>query len=184
MPADPDAPPLEGAEREKAITSARNSCLWYLERSAKTRAQLAEKLHNRGTPADIAGEVLDRLEEVGLINDRAYAETFARGRHEFQRMGAYAIVRQLTMKGVARDLAEEVVGELVTDESAHDAAHAEAAKRARTTRGEPRDRVRKIAAALGRKGHPPGLCWEAAKAAVYVDDDDDDDVPPDDVLYG
>src|SRR5579875_2228390 len=61
--------------------SARIICLRLLDRRARSRAELAEALRKRGIPDDAASTVLDRLADVGLIDDGALAESMAAAQH-------------------------------------------------------------------------------------------------------
>ncbi|MDR0626604.1 MAG: RecX family transcriptional regulator, partial [Bifidobacteriaceae bacterium] len=60
---------------------ARELALKALDRAPRTRAQLAELMAKREVPPGLAAKVLDRFEEVGLINDQAFAEALVRTRH-------------------------------------------------------------------------------------------------------
>ena len=49
---------------------ARNLCLRLLTARARTRAELEGQLTKRGYPDEVSERVLDRLSQVGLIDDR------------------------------------------------------------------------------------------------------------------
>ena len=48
---------------------AREICLKRLDRRANTRGELADILDSKGVPEPVREAVLDRLTEVGLIDD-------------------------------------------------------------------------------------------------------------------
>ncbi len=54
---------------------ARSLCLRLLTARARTRAELAGQLAKRGYPDDVTTRVLDRLTDVGLVNDADFAKT-------------------------------------------------------------------------------------------------------------
>lgn len=60
---------------------ARAICLRLLTGTPRTRKQLADALRKREIPDDAAEEVLSRFEEVGLINDSAFADAWVESRH-------------------------------------------------------------------------------------------------------
>src|SRR5690606_25077958 len=64
-----------------AAEVARTIALRLLSAAPRSRAQLAEKLAARDVPEDVAGALLDRYEEVGLLDDAAYADMLVRTRH-------------------------------------------------------------------------------------------------------
>ncbi len=85
-----------------------------LGRQMRTEAELRRLMEARVEPGAI-GEaavrmVLARLKEHGYLNDRSYAETFARLRHENEKLGARRVRNDLRQKGVRADVIEEAVG--------------------------------------------------------------------------
>jgi regulatory protein len=79
---------------------ARSICLRLLTGAARPRAALETALRQRGIPDDVAAGVLDRLTEVGLIDDRAYAEAFVAAKHRDRALGSSALRTELRRKGV------------------------------------------------------------------------------------
>ena len=55
-------------------------CLRLLTARARTRAELAGQLAKRGYPDDISARVLDRLTDVGLVDDAGFAEQWVHSR--------------------------------------------------------------------------------------------------------
>ena len=60
---------------------AREICLRLLTDRARTRQELAQALRRKGIPDEAAGTVLERFDEVGLIDDAAFAGQWVRSRH-------------------------------------------------------------------------------------------------------
>lgn len=73
--AEKELSPQDPAERARAI------CLRLLTGTPRTRKQLADALHKREIPSEVAEEVLSRFEDVGLINDAAFADAWVESRH-------------------------------------------------------------------------------------------------------
>ena len=67
---------------EKLEKRARNVLLFQLSRSMKTKWQLAQILEKREIPVEIAKPLLDRFEEVQLIDDAVFAAAYVRSRVE------------------------------------------------------------------------------------------------------
>src|SRR5215211_4402537 len=82
---------------------ARALCLRLLTARARTRAELAGQLTKRGYPDDVSTRVLDRLAEVGLINDADFAEQWVRSRRLHAGKGKRALAAELRTKGVDDD---------------------------------------------------------------------------------
>lgn len=111
----------------------------------------------RSVPDAIAVEVLDRLEEVGLVDDAQFAELWVEGQQ--RRMKSERVLRQeLRAKG----LDAEVIADALADNEAdadYQAALAFATKRVRAMTGlDPAVRYRRLAGALARRGFAAGLC--------------------------
>ena len=131
--------------------------LRQLTNSPKTRAQLEQALAKRECVPQVAREVLDRLTEVGLVDDTAYAQIFVRSKQQTRALAKSALRRELRTKGVDDETAAEVLDGL------SDAAEEEQARelvRARIPRLHGLDRqvqVRRLAGLLARKGYPSSI---------------------------
>src|SRR6476619_3759315 len=79
---------------------ARNLCLRLLTARARTRAELEGQLAKRGYPYDVSKRVLDRLTQVGLIDDADFAEQWVRSRRANAGKGKRALAAELRTKGV------------------------------------------------------------------------------------
>ncbi len=91
----------------------RSRALRFLEAGAKTAAGLRSKLLARGAAPPAVEAVLDSLAREGLLDDRAFARAWVQGRLERHPEGEALLVSGLLRRGVGRELAREVVGELL-----------------------------------------------------------------------
>ena len=124
----------------------------------------------KGVPDDIAGAVLDRFEEVGLVDDAQFAGLWVEGQQ--RRMKSTRALRQeLRLKGVDAEVIDEALAD-TADDAEYQAALALAQKKARSMeRLEPQVRYRRLAGALGRRGFAPGLCHRViAEVTEPIDD--------------
>ena len=136
--------------------AARAICLRLLTAAPRTRAQLADALRRRGVPEDAAEAVLQRFQEVGLIDDEAFAEAWVSSRHAGRGLGRKALAAELRHRGVADETVREAVGRLDPEEELETARRL-VARRLPATRGLPTaTRTRRLAGMLARKGYPPG----------------------------
>lgn len=157
------AAPGAGEEREPAGPPAdphevaRTIALRLLDRRDYTRAELAERLARREVPVEVAEAVLDRFEEVRLIDDQRYAERYAVQRQSARSLSRSAVRRELLGKGIEADLADEAI-EAIDDDTERETALEFARRKARPMVGLPRDKqYRRLAGALARKGYSAGL---------------------------
>ncbi|MFD7548105.1 recombination regulator RecX [Streptomyces sp. NPDC059816] len=159
-------PPRDPAEQARAI------CLRLLTGTPRTRKQLADALRKREIPDEVAEEVLTRFEEVGLINDGAYADAWVESRHHGRGLARRALARELRTKGVDSAVIDEAVAQL-DPEQEEATARELVARKLRTTRGLDRDkRLRRLAGMLARKGYSEGLALRVVRAALEEEGED------------
>ena len=113
----PDLPPDPVAEGPDADPEsvARKILLDQLTGRARTRKELDDKLASKGVPAEIATRLLDRFEEVGLVDDGAFARTWVSQRQSAAAARAWlrrALAQELRRKGIDDETAREVLGEI------------------------------------------------------------------------
>ncbi|MFI6490738.1 recombination regulator RecX [Streptomyces sp. NPDC050564] len=159
-------PPGDPAERARAI------CLRLLTGTPRTRKQLADALRKREIPDDVADEVLSRFEEVGLINDSAFADAWVESRHHGRGLARRALAQELRTKGVDSTLIDEAVGQLDSEQEEATAREL-VARKLRSTRGLDRDkRLRRLAGMLARKGYSEGMALRVVRQALEEEGED------------
>ncbi|MDQ0993444.1 recombination regulator RecX [Streptomyces sp. V3I7] len=164
--AEKEEPPGDPAERARAI------CLRLLTGTPRTRKQLADVLRGREIPDDVAEEVLSRFEEVGLINDSAFADAWVESRHHGRGLARRALARELRTKGVDSSLIDEAVAQLDSEQEEATAREL-VARKLRSTRGLDRDkRIRRLAGMLARKGYPEGMALRVVRQALEAEGED------------
>ncbi|ABP53892.1 regulatory protein RecX [Salinispora tropica] len=144
---------------------AREVCLRQLAVRPRTRAELARALTRRGISAEVATVVLDRYDEVGMIDDAAFARAWVSSRHVGRGLARRALATELRQRGVDGDVAKSALGEL-DDETEAETARALAERKLRVTRGEPDAVFRRLVGMLARKGYSPGVAIRAVKEAL------------------
>ncbi|MDO5739372.1 MAG: regulatory protein RecX [Ornithinimicrobium sp.] len=168
------APVSTGAREGRSAASAepdphsvaRKIVLRQLAMGPRSRRQLEDKLRDRGTDPHVSARVLDRMAEVGLVDDEAYAEMFVRSRQETKGLAAQAIRHELRAKGVADDVIDAAL-EDIDPEHEKDQARALVGRRLRTMRGlDAQVQTRRLAAHLARKGYSFGVANQVIREAV------------------
>ncbi|GAB3174739.1 recombination regulator RecX [Streptomyces incanus] len=164
--AEREEPPGDPVERARAI------CLRLLTGTPRTRKQLADALRKREIPDEVAEEVLSRFEEVGLINDGAFADAWVESRHHGRGLARRALAQELRTKGIDSTLIDAAVSQL--DSEQEEATARELVDRKlRSTRGLDRDkRIRRLAGMLARKGYPEGLALRVVRQALEAEGED------------
>ncbi|AEY92125.1 recombination regulator RecX [Streptomyces hygroscopicus subsp. jinggangensis 5008] len=123
-------------------------------------------------PEEAAEEVLSRFEEVGLIDDSAFADAWVESRHHGRGLARRALARELRTKGVDSALIEDAVAQLDSEQEEATAREL-VARKLRATRGLDRDkRLRRLAGMLARKGYPEGMALRVVRQALEEEGED------------
>jgi regulatory protein len=86
---------------------AREAALRLLERTRRTRSDLARRLRDKGHAPAMVDALLDRLAGVGLVDDIEYARAYLAGRWGRRMAGWRRLENELRRRGVtAADVAE------------------------------------------------------------------------------
>ncbi len=141
----------DDGEAGDPIAVAREIALRQLTVRARSRAELARALARKQVPDNVAVTVLDRLEEVGLVDDEVFARDWLAAGDRRQR-SRRALIAELIEKGVAKDVVQAAVGELDSDRDYGVARGYAERKVASLSRVDPAARYRRLAGALARRG--------------------------------
>ncbi|CAM5244819.1 recombination regulator RecX [Streptomyces griseus] len=168
----PSSSRAEKGEPRDPVEQARAICLRLLTGTPRTRKQLADALRKREIPDEAAEEVLARFEDVGLIDDAAFAGAWVESRHHGRGLARRALVRELRTKGVDAAVIDEAVGQLDADQE-EETARELVARKLRSTRGLDRDkRLRRLAGMLARKGYGEGMALRVVRQALEEEGED------------
>lgn len=155
-----DESPDELREEARAIV------LRQLAMTDRSRKQLIDAQVSRGVPDEIALEIVDRFEEVGLVDDEKFAGMLVRSRMAEKPVSRLGLARELSRRGIDRDIADAALEE-VTAEDELSAAVTLAEKKARSTRGlDDAVRRRRIYGALARRGFTPDQISHALRVSL------------------
>lgn len=152
-PAPPD-PRAKDADADPYVV-ARAVVLRLLTGAPKSRSELEKALRRKDCPDDVAAEVLDRFEQVGLVDDEAYARSFVRSKQAGRGLARRAMSHELRKKGVDDETVQAALDE-VDPEDERARAHELVAKKLRSMHGLDRAvQTRRLAGMLARKGYGP-----------------------------
>ncbi|MGA8543630.1 MAG: recombination regulator RecX [Mycobacterium sp.] len=148
---------------------ARALCLRLLTARARTRAELAGQLAKRGYPDDVSARVLDRLADVGLIDDAGFAEQWVHSRRANAGKGKRALAAELHTKGVDNDVITSVLGGI---NPAAERGRAEQLVRAKLRRENLDDHAkvsRRLAAMLARRGFDQTMAFDVVSTELAAE---------------
>jgi regulatory protein len=166
VPPDPEADPKTRGSEPDSYDIARQIVLRQLALSPKSRKQLRDKLRQRNCPDDVAEAVLDRMSDVGLVDDEAYAGMLVRSQQAGRGLARRALARELRTKGVDDETARATL-ESINPDDERERAERLVAKRLRALHGlDPSVQTRRLAGMLARKGYPADLSMSVIRAAI------------------
>jgi SOS response regulatory protein OraA/RecX len=135
-------------------------CLRLLTDRARSRAELAEKLAAKGFAPAVAERTLDRLAEVGLIDDAAFAEQWVHSRHAYSGKGKKVLVQELRRKGIAPEDSEPALEAISADDEQARAADLVRQKLRTLPADLERDKaIRRLVGMLARRGYDPSTAY-------------------------
>ena len=158
---------LDDEELHELITlsnerRAKEKALWLISYRSHSKKELRDKIR-RTCDAEAADKAVERMEELGLVNDEDFARHYAEQLLYGKRLSKRAAFYELRRKGIDQATAEEALAELDVD--VHEQIRALIEKKYRNINDE---KIRRRAvAALQRLGYG----WEDIKAVLeeYAD---------------
>ncbi len=153
--------------RARAV-QAKNLCLRLLTTRARTRAELEEQLAKRGYPDEVSTTVLDRLSDVGLVDDQDFAEQWVRSRHSNSGKSKRALMVELRKKGVD----DEVITAALADiDPAAERQRAEQLvrdklRRERLTDDDDVKVTRRLVGMLARRGYSQSMAFDVVSVEL------------------
>lgn len=171
-PAAPPPPPDPVAAGPPADPEAvaRKILLDQLTGQARSRQELSDKLAAKLVPGEVATALLDRFEEVGLIDDEAFARAWVASRQPGKKLARRALAQELRRKGIDDEVARGALDEIdPADEEA--AARDLVRKKLRSlSRADDATATRRLVGMLARKGYPSGLSFAVVRDELAAAD--------------
>lgn len=135
-----------------AESVARSIALRKLTARAHTRYELDQALEAKNVPPSAKEAVLNRMQDVGLVDDASFAVEWVTSRQQRRHLSRRALRRELQAKGVDRSNIDRALDEVDFNSELITARDLVERKRA-TMSGLPRDvQYRRLAGILGRRG--------------------------------
>ncbi|BBZ34200.1 recombination regulator RecX [Mycolicibacterium confluentis] len=163
--------PQSTSDPAKRTEQARALCLRLLTVRARTRAELEGQLTKRGYPEDVSAAVLDRLTDVGLIDDADFAEQWVRSRRVNAGKGKRALAAELRTKGVDNEVIEEALADIDAGAERQRAEELVRAKLRRERLADDDDTkvMRRLVGMLARRGYSQGLAFDVVNVELAAE---------------
>jgi regulatory protein len=161
--------PLPSTSEPSREEQARALCLRLLTVRARTRAELAGQLAKRGYPDDVSTRVLDRLADVGLVDDVDFAEQWVHSRRVNAGKGKRALAAELHTKGVDNDVITSVLSDISPD-AERDRAEELVRKKLRhenlSDQAADARVTRRLVGMLARRGFSQGMAYDVVSVEL------------------
>lgn len=158
----PEDPVAQGPDAQTEDV-ARKILLDQLTGQARTRAELAQKLSRKNVPDEVAERLLTRFEEVGLVDDGAFARSWVQSRQSGKGLARRALAQELRRKGVDDEVTREVLDEVDPDDETEAARMLVRRKMRSVQRLDRATAVRRLSGMLARKGHSAGTAFRVVR---------------------
>ena len=139
-------------EDANAESVARTIALRKLTTRARTRHELDQALEAKNLPPSVKDAVLDRMQEVGLVDDASFAADWVASRQQRRHLSRRALRKELESKGVGRGDIDRALNEVDFDSELSTARDLVERKRATMSGLERGVQYRRLAGILGRRG--------------------------------
>ena len=90
---------------------ANEKALYLLEFRNHSQKELQDKIKRSGISQEAAKEAAEKMEEIGLLDDAAYARNLARTLFERKKYGMRRVQQELKLKGISPEIIEQVLAE-------------------------------------------------------------------------
>jgi regulatory protein len=172
--------PAAARERRAAVDDPQavlDAAARFLEVRPRSIAEVRRRLTGAGYQADLVDGAIERLLELGMLDDRAFAEAWLASRDRARPRGERALRQELIQKGIERPLVDELLEARRTGDDGGGDPDEAAAQRLleRNARSlgrvaDPRTRRQKAYALLARNGFDPETCRTVAARVDALDD--------------
>ncbi len=146
---------------EEEFKQARALGYRYLSFRDRSARETAEYLKKKGCDEIVVLETLRYLKEAKFLDDRRFAEHWARTRAENKQFGKYRLRQELLGKGLAEEIIEETLDTLFETVKEIDLARAVVAKKLPAMQDlDPNKRKNRLVGLLQRKGFPSDIIYK------------------------
>jgi regulatory protein len=109
---------LSQDEREVAYQRA----LKFIQYRPRAQSEIRQNLQKHEVSESVIAQVLERLQQAGLVNDRRFAENWIENRSDLRPRSRFALAHELKKRGIAPEIIDSSLNEVDDYELAYQAA--------------------------------------------------------------
>lgn len=148
---------------EDAVNRAVDQAARFLSYRPRSIAEVRTNLEKKDHPEAVVEAALERMTNLGYLDDAAFARFWLENRTMFKPRGPMALRHELRQKGVADDIISATLEALDVRAAAHQAAETKARRLSGLDR---RAFHNKLGSFLQRRGFPYGVCRDVIEQLI------------------
>ncbi|RMF79079.1 MAG: RecX family transcriptional regulator [Chloroflexi bacterium] len=163
---------IEALQNADAVIQAVDRAVRFLSYRPRSIQEVRRNLAKKNMPDAVIDQTIERLINLGYVDDRAFARFWVENRQEFKPRSPKALRYELRQKGVA----ESDIAAVLHDFDSDDAAYRAAQSRVTRLRGSTRRVFRKkVGAFLARRGFAYGTAHAVVERLIEEIETDEPD---------
>jgi len=152
---------LQEVELADGVSRAMTEAHRLIDHRMRTRRELAVKLKSRGRTDEVIDQVLDRLENAGLIDDGRFARLWIDERLRRRPAGLSLLRRELRQKGIDAEIVDTALEESASREGETERAYEALRRQSHRYARLDRDAAhRRMVAFLARRGFGQAVIYQ------------------------
>lgn len=82
--------------------------LYLLNNRDYCKKEIVEKLFMKGYSDNSINNIIEKLKEYNLINDKIFAQKYINNKLKYKKNGKYKVINELKLKGISNEILEEI----------------------------------------------------------------------------
>lgn len=154
---------VHSLERRRAIDRA----VLLLSYRPRSIHEIEDRLKKAGFGPDIIDEAVEKLKELGYLDDDAFAQAWLKDRMDSKLYGPKRIKQELRLKGVPDEVVSKNLGENSSPEDEYERAHQLAKSKLPSYRDLDKNQLfRRLSQFLLRRGYTSSVVYDVCKALI------------------
>lgn len=134
---------------------AKNTAYRFLSYRARSTSEVEKKLKERGFGPEVVSETIDRLKELGFLDDLSFARGLAKDLALIKGYGRFQVEKRLRDKGIEEEDLVHAVESVFSEVDEYEAARRLALKKTKGTLNSIEDKAK-----IGRYLYGRGYSWD------------------------
>ncbi|UCZ54094.1 recombination regulator RecX [Bacillus shivajii] len=163
---------IETLRKEDTLDKAFQRALNFLSYRMRSEQEVYRYLLDQEATEEEAAQMMDRLRDLNLLDDEAFAASFVRTKKNTQKKGPYVIEQELYQKGISQRHVDNAMLEY-TEEEQFDHAVSAAEKKQKSYRSDSKQqRKKKLVQFLVQRGFSQSMAQRAVEECELENDVD------------